>query len=68
MTVETLYVPIILHPNILWHYLDAAFLLKPLKSTSAYSVIGVNNEVKLTIQKLESQPSNQPDPKWSHSF
>ena len=58
MTVKTVYIPIILLPNILWHYVDAAFLLEPLKSTAAYSVIDVNNEVKLTIQKLASQPSN----------
>ena len=58
MTVKTVYIPIDLLPNILRHYLDAAFLLKPLKSTAAYLVIDVNNEVKLTIQKLASQPSN----------
>jgi len=58
MMVKTLYIPIILVPNILWHYFDAAFLLKTLKSTAAYSVINVNNEMKLTIQKLASQPSN----------
>ena len=58
MTVKTVYIPIILLPNILWHYFNAAFLLKPLKSTAAYSVIDVTNEVKLTIQKLASQPSN----------
>ena len=34
MTIKTVYIPIILLPNILWHYFDAAFLLKPLKSTS----------------------------------
>jgi len=45
MTVKTVYIPMILLPNILWHYFDAAFLLKPLKSTAAYSVIDVNNEV-----------------------
>jgi len=48
MTVKTVYITIILLPNILWHYFDAAFLLKPLKSTAAYSVIDVNNEVELT--------------------
>jgi len=58
MTVKTVYIPIILLPNILRHYFDAAFLLKPLKSTAAYTVINVNNEVKLKIQKLASQPSN----------
>ena len=58
MTVKTLYIPIILVPNILWHYFDAAFRLKTLKSTVAYLVIDENNEVKLTIQKLSSQPSN----------
>ena len=31
------------------YQLFAAFLLQPLKSTEAYSVIDVNNEVKLTI-------------------
>ena len=58
MTVKTVYIPIILLPNILWHYFDAAFLLEPLKSTAAYSVIDVNYEVKLTIQKLAIQPSS----------
>ena len=58
MTVKTVYIPIILLPNILRHYFDAAFLLKPLKSTAAYTVINVNNEVKLKIQKLASQPLN----------
>ena len=60
MTVKTvyMYIPNILLPNILWHYFDAAFLFKPLKSTAAYSVIDVNNEVKLTIQKLASQTTN----------
>ena len=58
MTVKTVYIPICLLPNILWHYFDAAFLLKPHKLTAAYLVIDVNNEVKLTIQKLASQPSN----------
>ena len=72
-TFKIVYIPIILLPNIIWQYFDAAFLLKPLKSTVAYSVIDVNNEVKLTIQKLASQPIklteyNQPDPKESHSF
>ena len=57
MTVKTVFIPIILLSNILWHYFDAAFLLKPLKSTAAYSVIDVNNEIKLTIQKLASQHS-----------
>ena len=52
MTIKTVYIPIILLPNILWYYFDAAFLLEPLKSTAAYSVIDVNYEVKLTIQKL----------------
>jgi len=52
VTVKTEYIPIILFPNILWHYFDAAFLLQTLKSTAAYLVIDVNNEVKLTIQKL----------------
>ena len=42
----------ILLPNILGHYFDTAFLLKPLKSIAAYSFIDVNNEVKLTILKL----------------
>ena len=58
MTFKTVYIPIMLLLNILWHYFDAAFLVNPLKSTEAYSVIDVNNEVKLTIQKLASQPSN----------
>jgi len=58
MTVETVYIPTIVLPNILGHYFDATFLLRPLKSTASYSVIHVNNEVKLTIQKLASQPSN----------
>ena len=58
MMVKTVYIPINLVPNILWHYFDAAFLFRTLKSTSAHSVINVNNEVKLTIQKLSSQPSN----------
>ena len=57
MTVKTVYIPILLLRNILCHYFDAAFLLEPLKSTAAYSVIDVNYEVKLTIQKLASQPS-----------
>ena len=57
MTVKTVYIPIILLPNILLHYFDAAFLLKPLKSTAAYSVTDVNNEVKLTIQELAGQLS-----------
>jgi len=30
MTVKTVYISIILLPNILWHYFDVAFLLKPL--------------------------------------
>ena len=71
MTVKSVYIPISLLQNILWHYFDAALLLKPLKSTAAYSVIDVNNVVKLTIQKLASQPSyeyNQPDYKESHTF
>jgi len=51
-----MYIPIILVPNILYYFYEA-FLLKTLKSTTAYSVIDVNNEVKLTIQKLASQPS-----------
>ena len=42
MTVKTVYIPIILLPNILLHYFDEEFLLKPLKSTAAYSVIDVN--------------------------
>ena len=50
MTVKTVYITIILLPNILWHYFDAAFLLKPLKSTAAYSVIDGNNEVELTFR------------------
>ena len=58
MTVKTVYIQTNVLPNILWHYCDAAFLLKPFKSTAAYSVIDVNNEVKLTIQKLAIQPSN----------
>jgi len=58
MTVKTVYIPIILLSSILWHYFDAACLLKTLKSTTAYSVIDVNNEDKLTIQKLARQPSN----------
>jgi len=29
MTVKTVYIPIILLPNILWHYFNAAFLFKP---------------------------------------
>ena len=58
MTVKTVYIPIILIPKILSHYFDAAFLFKTLKSTAAHSVIDVNNEVKLSIQKLASQPSN----------
>ena len=40
-TVKTVYIPIILLPNILWHCFDAAFLLKSLKSTAAYSIIDV---------------------------
>jgi len=58
MTVKPGYIPTILLPHIVCHYVDAAYLLKPLKSTAPYSVIDVNNEVKLTIQKLASQPSN----------
>ena len=58
MSVNTVIIPIILFPNILWHYFDAALLLKPLISTAACLVIDVNNGVKLTIQKLASQPSN----------
>ena len=38
MTVKTVYIPILLIQNILGHYFDATFLLKPLKSTAAYSV------------------------------
>ena len=68
MTVKTVYIPMILLPNILWHYFDTAFLFKPLKSTAAYSVIDINNEVKLTIQPPNSLNINQPDPKESHSF
>jgi len=49
MTVTIVYIPIILLPNILWHYFDAVFLLKPLKSTAAYSVIDVNNEDHVRI-------------------
>ena len=49
MTVKIVYIPVILVPNILWPYFDAAFLLKTLKSTAAYSVIDVNIKVKLTI-------------------
>ena len=56
MTVKTVYIPMILLLNIRLYHFDAAFLLKPLKSTAAYSVIDVNNEVILTIQKLASQP------------
>ena len=52
MTVKNVYIPTILLPNILWQYFDAVFRLNPLKSTAAYSGIDVNNEVKLTIQKL----------------
>ena len=58
MTVKTVYIPTCLLPNILGHYFDEAFLLKPLKSIDPYSAIDVNNEVKLTIQKQASQPSN----------
>ena len=58
MTVKPVYIQIILLPNILWHFVDAAFLIKPLESTAAYSVFDVNKEVNLTIQKLASQPSN----------
>ena len=49
MTVKNVYIPIILLPNIVRHYFDAAFLLKPLKSTAAYSVIDVNNEDHVRI-------------------
>jgi len=49
------YIPIILLTNILYHYFDEAFLLKPLKSTTAYSIIDVNNEVKLTIWQVSHQ-------------
>ena len=52
MTVKTVYISTISLPNILWHYCVAVFRLNPLKSTAAYSGINVNNEVKLTIQKL----------------
>ena len=31
MTVKPVYIPIILLPNILWHFVDAAFLIKSLK-------------------------------------
>ena len=58
MTFKTEYIPITLVSNILWHYFDAVFLLQNLKSTAAYSVIDANNEVKLTIHKLASHPSN----------
>ena len=57
-TVKTVYIPISLIPQILWHYFDGAFLLKPLKLKVAHSVIDVNYEVKLTFRKLASQPSN----------
>jgi len=61
MTIKTEYIPIILVPNILCHYFHASFLLQTLKSTAAYSVIfDLNNGVKLTIQKLASQPSYSP--------
>jgi len=53
MTVQPVYIPIILLPNILWQYFDVAFFLKRLKSTAANSVIDVNNEVKLTIQNWQ---------------
>ena len=62
---------IILLPNILWQYFDEAFLLKPLKSTAEYSVIDVNNEVKLTEtgkSAIKLTEYNQPDPKETHSF
>jgi len=49
MTVTIVYIPTILLANILWHYFDAVFLLKPLKSTAAYSVIDVNNEDHVRI-------------------
>ena len=49
MTVKTVYIPISVLPNILLHYFDKAFLLNLLKSTTAYSVIDINNELKLTI-------------------
>ena len=60
MTVKPVYIPTILLPHIVCHYVDAAFLLKPLKSTAPYSVIDVNNEVKLKLTEY-----NQPDSKES---
>jgi len=69
-TVKTVYIPIILLPNILWHYFDAAFLLQTLKSPAAYSVIDVpqtyNSETGKSANKLNEY--NQPDTKESHSF
>ena len=58
MMVKTVYIAIILLLDIPCHYFDAAFLIKPLKSTAAYSVIDVNNEIKLTIQSLPSNSLN----------
>ena len=75
MTVKTVYIPIILLPNILRHYFDAAFLLKPLKSTAAYWLFGHrckqwsqndNSETGKSAIKLTEY--NQPDPKESRSF
>ena len=68
MTIKTVYIPIILLPNIPWHFFDPAFHLKPLKSTAAYSVIDVNNEVKTGKSAIKLTEYNQPDPKESHSF
>ena len=73
MTVKTVYIPNYFTPkiNILWQYFDEAFLLKPLKSTAEYSVIDVNNEVKLTEtgkSAIKHTEYNQPDPKETHSF
>ena len=67
MTIKTVYIPIILLPNILWQYFDAAFLNS--------SIFGVwckqwgqidNSETGKSAIKLTEY--NQPDPKESHSF
>jgi len=57
MTVKTVYIPIILLPNTSDTMLMQHFSSN-LKSTAAHLVINVNNEAKLTIQKLASQTSN----------